>query len=117
MDERDRANQFHTTIYGGQQALGSDNANFVQHNYASPAPAEEFAELLSQFKEQLREFADPDQAGHEVRTIEDAVAAHTRGRTPVLTALQRLDGLVTAGTNLAKAVAKAIMLVSQHWPF
>jgi hypothetical protein len=109
--------QFHTTIYGGQQAMGSHNAKFVQYNTANAAQAAEFAELVRTLKDNLNSFTDPPQASREIKVVEDVAADRAPDRSPVLAALQRLAALATAGTAVAEAIAKAQSLVTRFWPF
>jgi hypothetical protein len=115
-DKPERSVQFHTTIHGGQQAIGSDSASFVQHNYANPAGSE-FEELVRTLRDNLATFSDPTRAAEDVVVIEEAVAARAPDKSPVLAALERLAALATAGTTVGEAIAKAIGLVTRFWPF
>lgn len=106
---------FHNVISGGQQAMASDNAVFVQYNGATD-PTERFDALLRILKEQVADFDDPDRAGREVAAIESARAQRRPDRTPVLTSLETLAALATVGGTLADAIQAAIDIVTQHWP-
>jgi hypothetical protein len=114
-DQPARSIVFHNTISGGQQAMASDNAVFVQYNGTSEL-AERFDALLRTLKEHVADFEDPDRAGREVAAIEAARAQRQPDRKPVLTSLETLAALATVGGTLADAVSGAIELVSQHWP-
>ncbi|MEU7799121.1 hypothetical protein AB0J14_15165 [Micromonospora arborensis] len=114
-DQPARSVVFHNTILGGQQAMASDRATFIQYNGPGDL-AERFDELLRTLKEHVADFADPDQAGREVAVIEAARTQRQPDRTPVLTSLEALAALATVGGTLAAAVSAATDLVSQHWP-
>ncbi|GAA2186607.1 hypothetical protein [Micromonospora lupini] len=114
-DQPPRSIVFHNTILGGQQAMASDNAVFVQYNGTNDL-AERFDALLRTLKEHVADFEDPDRAGREVAAIEAAREQRQPDRRPVLTSLETLAALATVGGTLADAIRGAIDLVSQHWP-
>lgn len=114
-DQPPRSIVFHNVISGGQQAMASDNAVFVQYN-GSADLTERFDALLRTLKEHVADFEDPDRADRELAAIEAAREQRQPDRRPVLTSLETLAALATVGGTVAQAVRGAIDLVSQHWP-
>lgn len=105
-------------ISGGQQNFGGDGVRMSQTNVYAAQPREELTRLLADLRQHLSAFPDPAAASQQIVVVERALARPEPADEPTVRgALETLAGQVNAGTALADAIAKAVNLVVQHWPF